>query len=111
MAVKIGSFEKDGKNFPTIELRADSEKGFGFTFGLGKARLILDNLDEIKRFVESEGKEAKMIFKKILTTLYILECLARAAQINKQREPITINLFCMDLIINAILIYGIWNWL
>ena len=59
MSVKIGSFEKDGKSFPTIELKADSAKegAFGFTFGMGKAKLIVQHIEAIKKFVASEGKE------------------------------------------------------
>ena len=33
------------------------ENKFTFSFGLAKAKLILENLDVIKKFVESEGKE------------------------------------------------------
>lgn len=33
------------------------ESKFTFSFGLAKAKLILENLDVIKKFVESEGKE------------------------------------------------------
>ena len=63
MSAKIGSFEKDGKSFPTIELRPDNQKPrkdgsmpFGFSFGLGKARLILAHIEEIRRFVEQHGE-------------------------------------------------------
>ena len=59
MAVKISSFEKGGKTFPTIELTREGEK-FGFTFGISKARLILENFEEIRQFVEdSEGALVK----------------------------------------------------
>ena len=30
---------------------------FPFTFGLNKAKMILENIDVIKRFVETEGKD------------------------------------------------------
>ncbi len=33
------------------------ESKFTFSFGLAKAKLILENLDVIKKFVESEGKD------------------------------------------------------
>lgn len=53
MSVKISAFEKDGKQYPTIELKTGGDdKKFGFTFGLSKARLILNNLEEIQKFVE-----------------------------------------------------------
>jgi hypothetical protein len=58
MSVKIGSFARDGKEFPTIELKNGNESKFGFTFGVSKARLILDHVDEIRKFVEdSENTE------------------------------------------------------
>ena len=58
MSVKVGSFQKDGKAFPTIELRNGTEK-FGFTFGLSKARLIVENFDEIRQFVEDNTSSEK----------------------------------------------------
>jgi hypothetical protein len=33
---------------------------FLFSFGLNKAKLILNNLDIIKKFVESEGKSIEL---------------------------------------------------
>ena len=62
MSVKISSFEKDGKKIPTIELRTQSVADgheFGFTFGLSKARLILNNMDEIARFVEENSTDTE----------------------------------------------------
>jgi len=38
-------------------LNLNPESKFTFSFGLAKAKLILENLDVIKRFVESEGKD------------------------------------------------------
>lgn len=63
MAVKIKTFEKDGKTFPTIELCIPSKPGserpnFGFTFGVSKARLILENLDDIRKFVADNTRAA-----------------------------------------------------
>lgn len=58
MSVKMSAFQKDGKNYPTIELKNGSSKGFGFTFGLSKAKLILENLEEIRRFIkDNEGSD------------------------------------------------------
>jgi hypothetical protein len=37
---------------------------FLFSFGLNKAKMILDNLDVIKKFVESEGKSTGEAEKK-----------------------------------------------
>jgi len=38
-------------------LNLNPESKFPFSFGLAKAKLILENLDVIKKFVESEGKD------------------------------------------------------
>ncbi len=51
MPVKTGEF----KGHPTISLLKDDDDLRPFTFGLGKARLILANLDAIKKFVESNS--------------------------------------------------------
>ena len=58
MSVKVSTFEKDGKSFPTIELSNAQDGKFHFTFGLSKARLILENFDEIRQFVEDNGRAA-----------------------------------------------------
>ena len=49
--VSISKFEKDGKVFPTIMLKQDSDAKFGFTFGYNKAKLIVDNYDAIVKFI------------------------------------------------------------
>lgn len=41
--------EYNGK--PILVLRRSEEDKFPFSFGLAKARLILENLEEIKKFV------------------------------------------------------------
>ena len=56
--VVVKSFEKDGRTFPTIELKNGGTQKFGFTFGLSKARLILENFDEIRQFVEDNSVSA-----------------------------------------------------
>ena len=38
-------------------LNLNPESKFTFSFGLAKAKLILEHLDVIKKFVESEGKD------------------------------------------------------
>ena len=43
------------KGNPIIKLMKDEEDKFGFNFGLSKAKLILDNIEEIKKFVEEHG--------------------------------------------------------
>ena len=59
MSIKVSSFEKDGKKFPTIELRNTDAGKFGFTFGLSKAKLILENIDDIRQFVEDNVPSEK----------------------------------------------------
>lgn len=56
MSAKVNSFEKDGKKFPTLELRREGSKNeFGFTFGVSKAKLILAHIEDIKDFVQQNG--------------------------------------------------------
>ena len=59
MSVNVKMFEKDGRKFPTIELKSGDDKTFGFTFGVSKAQLILENYDAIRTFVEDNVKVAK----------------------------------------------------
>lgn len=40
---------------PVIILKRSQEDRFPFSFGVSKARLILDNIDEIKKFVEQNS--------------------------------------------------------
>ncbi len=40
------------KGKPLIVIKRSEDDKFPFSFGLGKARLILENFDEIKKFVE-----------------------------------------------------------
>lgn len=46
--------EFNGK--PVIELYRTADSQFGFKFGVGKAKLILEHLDTIKAFVEKYDK-------------------------------------------------------
>ena len=45
------------KGKPVLVMKRDENDKFPFSFGISKARLILENLDEIKKFVEEN--EAK----------------------------------------------------
>lgn len=45
-------------------LNLNPESKFTFSFGLAKAKLILENLDVIKKFVETEGKDLGEFTKK-----------------------------------------------
>lgn len=56
MSAKLGSFEKDGKEYATIELLDDQQGKRRLTFGLSKAKLILDHVDQIKQFVAANAK-------------------------------------------------------
>ena len=53
MPVKTGEY----KGFPTISLLKDEQDTRPFTFGLGKAKLIMANIEEIKKFVEENAKQ------------------------------------------------------
>ena len=46
------------KGKPILILKREEDEKFPFSFGLMKARLILDNIDEIKKFVEENNKPA-----------------------------------------------------
>ena len=45
------------KGKPVLILKRNADDKFPFSFGLGKARLVIDNFEEIKKFVaENEEK-------------------------------------------------------
>lgn len=55
MVVERGEYNGN----PVITLkRAETDK-YPFSFGLSKARLIIENIDEIKKFVEENEKPAE----------------------------------------------------
>ncbi len=41
---------------PIISLKRDKNDNYPFRFGLRKAQLILENIDEIKKFVKNHTK-------------------------------------------------------
>ena len=45
------------KGKPVLIIKRNEDDKYPFTFGMNKARLILDNLEEIKRFVEENSEE------------------------------------------------------
>ena len=45
------------KGRPVIKLKRSEEDTYPFTFGLGKARLILENIKEIEAFVKENGEK------------------------------------------------------
>ncbi|MDD5568547.1 MAG: hypothetical protein WC578_05545 [Candidatus Omnitrophota bacterium] len=42
------------KGKPVLTIKRDENDQYPFSFGLSKARLILENLEEIKKFVEEQ---------------------------------------------------------
>lgn len=49
-------FEHDGKRYPVIELKdPQNPTKFGFTFGVSKAKLIIENFNDIVKFYRSCG--------------------------------------------------------
>ncbi|MDR3665351.1 MAG: hypothetical protein P4L35_00785 [Ignavibacteriaceae bacterium] len=51
--VTIGEY----KGSPVITLPLTTDGKFPFTFGLGKAKVILKYIDEIKKFVDDHDKK------------------------------------------------------
>lgn len=51
------SVESDFKGHPVISLKKEGNM-YAFTFGVEKAKLILENIESIKAFVEKNGTKA-----------------------------------------------------
>lgn len=45
------------KGKPLIVIKRSEDDKYPFSFGVSKARLILENIEEIKKFVEENSKE------------------------------------------------------
>jgi len=45
------------KGRPVLIIRRDENDKYPFTFGLSKARLILENYEEVKKFVQDNDME------------------------------------------------------
>jgi hypothetical protein len=45
------------KGKPLIVIKRNEEDKYPFSFGISKARMILENIEEIKKFVEENSKE------------------------------------------------------
>ncbi len=43
------------KGKPLIVIKRSEDDKYPFSFGLGKARLIIENIEEIKKFVEENS--------------------------------------------------------
>ncbi|MBM2821135.1 MAG: hypothetical protein HW405_895 [Candidatus Berkelbacteria bacterium] len=48
--------ESEFKGNPMIVIKNDEEDKFPFQFGVKKAKLILENIEDIKKFVEKHDK-------------------------------------------------------
>ena len=46
MSAKPGLFEKDGKSYPTIKLDSGDDSKVFLSFGITKAKLILNHIDD-----------------------------------------------------------------
>lgn len=44
------------KGKPVISIKRSEDDRFPFSFGLSKAKLILENIEEIKKFVEENSQ-------------------------------------------------------
>ena len=51
--------ESEYKGNPVLIIKGFEEDRFPFQFGLRKARLILENIEDIKKFVEKNDKNDK----------------------------------------------------
>ena len=45
------------KGKPVMVIKRDENDKYPFSFGMTKAKMILENIDEIRRFVEDNTKE------------------------------------------------------
>jgi hypothetical protein len=48
---------KEYKGNKIIELKKDENDKYPFSFGVSKARLVLENLDDIKKFILEYSKD------------------------------------------------------
>jgi hypothetical protein len=47
------------KGRPVLVLKRSEDEKFPFSFGLAKAKMILDHIEDIKKFVEENEKPAE----------------------------------------------------
>ena len=52
--------ESEFRGHKLLILKRDAEDKYPFQFGAGKARLILDHIEEIKKFVAANPPKAKV---------------------------------------------------
>ncbi len=55
MPVKHGEF----KGFKTISLMRNEDDKYPFTFGVAKAQLIVENIEDIRKFVEDNAGKSQ----------------------------------------------------
>jgi len=55
MVVKFGEF----KGHKTISLSRGDDDKYPFTFGIAKARLVLEHLEDIKKFIEENDQASE----------------------------------------------------
>lgn len=51
--------ESEYKGNPVLTLKNNEEDRYPFTFGVKKAKLMLDHIEDIKKFVAKNDKEVK----------------------------------------------------
>ena len=51
--------ESEFKGNPMIVIKNDEEDQYPFQFGIKKAKLVVENIDAIKKFVEKNDKQAE----------------------------------------------------
>lgn len=56
MHVEEGMYE--GKPVLTLKRKADDK--YGFTFGFGKAKMVLEAIEDVKKFVEKQENQKKV---------------------------------------------------
>lgn len=49
--------ESEFKGNPMLVIKLDEEDKFPFQFGLKKAKLVVENIEEIKKFIEKHDKQ------------------------------------------------------
>jgi len=49
------------KGRPILVIKRSEDEKFPFSFGLAKAKMILENIEEIKKFVEDNDKPAEKL--------------------------------------------------
>lgn len=49
--------ESEFKGNPMIVIKNDEEDKYPFQFGVKKAKLVIENIEEVKKFVEKHDKD------------------------------------------------------